>query len=83
MFVSGTSMVTDTYSPSEKAIVQGVNDFLVFGSAAFTSLIAGVIQTSIGWEAINYSAIFFLFILILVLIWYYFTISNSKKVLVT
>ena len=79
MFVSGTSMVTDTYSPSEKAIVQGVNDFLVFGSAAFTSLIAGLIQTSIGWEAINYSAIFFLFILILVHIWYYLKISNSKK----
>jgi len=83
MFVSGTNMITETYTPSEKAIVQGVNDFLVFGSAAFASLISGVIQTSMGWEAINYSAILFLFLLILALIWYYFIISNSKKIVVT
>ena len=34
MFVAGTTMVTETYQPAEKAIVQGVNDFLVFGTAA-------------------------------------------------
>ncbi|HCB31744.1 MAG TPA: MFS transporter, partial [Deltaproteobacteria bacterium] len=42
MFVAGTTMVIETYSPAEKAIVQGVNDFLVFGTAAVSSLLAGV-----------------------------------------
>ena len=79
MFVSGTTMVTETYHPSEKAIVQGVNDFFVFGSAAFASLLAGVLQTSIGWEAINFCAIFLLTIVIVALIWYFFVLSYSKK----
>ena len=79
MFVSGTTMVTETYRPSEKAIVQGVNDFFVFGAAAFASLLAGVFQTSIGWEAINFCAIFLLTIVILALIWYFFVLSFTKK----
>ena len=79
MFVSGTTMVTETYQPAEKAIVQGVNDFFVFGSAAFASLIAGVLQTSMGWEVINLCAIFLLTIVIVSLIWYYFVLSDIKK----
>jgi MFS family permease len=57
MFVAGTTMVTETYRPSEKAIVQGVNDFFVFGSAAISSLLAGVVQNSLGWVAVNLSSI--------------------------
>ena len=79
MFVSGTTMVTETYQPSEKAIVQGVNDFFVFGSAAFASLLAGVLQTSIGWEAINFCAIILLSIAIVALIWYYLVYYYTKK----
>ena len=72
-------MVTETYQPSEKAIVQGVNDFFVFGSAAFASLLAGVLQTSIGWEAINFCAIILLSIAIVALIWYYLVYYYTKK----
>jgi len=78
MFVSGTTMVTETYHPSEKAIVQGINDFFVFGAAAFASLLAGILQTTIGWEAINFCAIFLLILVIVALIWYYFVLSNTK-----
>ena len=34
MFISGTTMLTETYRPAEKALVQGGNDFLVFAMAA-------------------------------------------------
>jgi len=77
MFVAGTTMVIETYSPAEKAIVQGVNDFLVFGTAAVSSLLAGVVQTSLGWKAVNISSIPLLGVAILALLWYIF--RNAEK----
>jgi len=77
MFVAGTTMVIETYSPAEKAIVQGVNDFLVFGTAAVSSLLAGVVQTSLGWRAVNLSSIPFLGVAVLALLWYIF--RNAEK----
>ena len=53
MFIAGTTLLTETYRPEEKALVQGVNDVLVFGAAASGSLLAGVLQNQIGWEALN------------------------------
>ena len=77
MFVAGTTMVIETYSPAEKAIVQGVNDFLVFGTAAVSSLLAGVVQTSLGWKAVNISSIPLLGVAVLALLWYIF--RNAEK----
>jgi len=79
MFVAGTTMITETYRPSEKAIVQGVNDFLVFGSAAIFSLISGILQTSIGWEGLNFCAIFLLLIVIITLLWNSNGLSKTKE----
>ncbi|MED6339926.1 MAG: MFS transporter [SAR324 cluster bacterium] len=76
MFVAGTTMVTETYQPAEKAIVQGVNDFLVFGTAALCSLLSGVLQTSFGWETVNLSAIPLLLIVLVSLFWF---ILSSKQ----
>ena len=53
MFVAGTTLLTETYRPEEKALVQGVNDVLVFGSAASGSLLAGILQNQVGWESLN------------------------------
>ena len=53
MFIAGTTLLTETYRPEEKALVQGVNDVLVFGAAASGSLLAGVLQNQIGWETLN------------------------------
>ena len=79
MFVAGTIMVTETYKPAEKAIVQGVNDFLVFGTAAVSSLLAGVVQTSLGWEAVNLGSIPLLGVVVLALLWYTFRNADKKE----
>lgn len=52
-FIGATSLLTLSYRPAEKAKVQGINDFLVFGCAAFGSLLAGQLQSWLGWEALN------------------------------
>ena len=77
MFVAGTTMVTETYQPAEKAMVQGINDFLVFGTAAMSSLLSGILQTSFDWETVNLSAVPLLLIVFISLFWFLFT-SNQK-----
>ncbi|MCB5363982.1 MFS transporter [Pusillimonas sp. CC-YST705] len=52
-FIGATSMVTDCYQPSERAKVQAVNDFLVFGTVAAASFFSGHLLNTAGWEAIN------------------------------
>lgn len=52
-FIGATSMVTETYRAQEKNKVQGLHDFLLFGSVAFASLMSGQTLTLFGWEAIN------------------------------
>ncbi len=79
MFVAGTTMVTETYQPAEKAIVQGVNDFLVFGTAALCSLLSGVLQTSFGWETVNLSTIPLLLIVLVSLFWFIFSSKQQMQ----
>jgi MFS family permease len=54
-FIGATTMLLETYRPEEKNKVQGLNDFLVFGSVALASLSSGKLFTSVGWEWINYA----------------------------
>lgn len=53
-FIGSTALVTETYLPHEKNKVQGLNDFVVFGSVALSSLTAGYVLNAYGWEMISY-----------------------------
>jgi MFS family permease len=52
-FIGATAMLTETYRPEEKNTVQGLNDFLVFGSVAFASLSSGHLYSTVGWGQLN------------------------------
>jgi MFS family permease len=54
LYVGGTTLLTECYAPSERAKAQGLNDFLVFGSMAVSSLSAGVLVTQRGWNTLNH-----------------------------
>jgi len=53
LFIGGTTLLTETYRPEEKAKVQGGNDFIVLGVQGITSLSSGVLITSDGWSRLN------------------------------
>lgn len=53
-FIGATAMLTDCYRPQERAKVQGLNDFLVFGTVAIASFSSGRLLNTSGWEAINW-----------------------------
>ena len=52
-FIGATNLLTQTYQPADKAKIQGLNDFLVFGSSAVASILAGYWQSLFGWEILN------------------------------
>jgi MFS family permease len=53
-FIGATTMVADCHTPEEGSKVQGLNDFIVFGSVAAASLASGGIVHSQGWTIINW-----------------------------
>ena len=50
LYVGATTMLTYTYSIAERYRAQGINEFLVFGSSATTSLLAGTVMHYFGWK---------------------------------
>jgi MFS family permease len=52
-FIGATTMVTDCYKPCERAKVQALNDFLVFGTVAVASFGSGRLLHASGWNSIN------------------------------
>jgi MFS family permease len=57
-FLGATSMVAGCCEPKERPKVQGLNDFLVFGTSAIASLSAGgFMQTAGGWTTVAWVAI--------------------------
>lgn len=53
MFVSATQLVSECYQPQERAKSQAANEFLVFSMVTLSSLAAGWLEASAGWQAIN------------------------------
>ena len=57
LYIGGTTLLTETYRPEEKAKAQGANDSAIFVMMAISSLTSGLIVTSAGWEKVNYAAL--------------------------
>ncbi len=49
LYVGGTTMLIYTYSMSERFRAQAANEFLVFGTSAIASLLAGTVMHYFGW----------------------------------
>lgn len=53
LFTGGTTLLTQTYTPEEKAKVQGLNDFFIWGTISIGAVTSGAVQHSVGWDAVN------------------------------
>jgi len=60
LYVGGTMLLTETYRPSEKAKVQALNDFSVFGAVVVASFSSGWLMHGFGWMGVNLIALPFL-----------------------
>jgi predicted MFS family arabinose efflux permease len=57
LYIGGTTLLTETYTPAEKAKTQGFNDLMVFVAMVASSLTSGVVVTGAGWGALNQLAL--------------------------
>jgi len=53
LFIGATTLLTEAYTPEEKAKTQALNDFLVFTTVTLTVLTAGQLHHYLGWRAVN------------------------------
>jgi len=56
-FIGASYLLTQTYQPEERAKVQALNDFMVFGFVALCSLTSGTLFHYFDWATINQVAI--------------------------
>ena len=56
-FIGGTSLLTQTYRPSEQLKVQAINEFIIFGLAALATLSAGWLYERFGWITLNLTVV--------------------------
>jgi len=59
-YIGGTTLLTETYRPAEKAKAQAVNDFVIFGVMVIASLASGWLFEFFGWWGVNLGAMPFL-----------------------
>ena len=56
-FVGSTSLLATSHRREDQALIQGLNDFLVFGLVANASFGSGSLLTHWGWDAVQYAAL--------------------------
>jgi MFS family permease len=56
-FIGATAMLASAHRPEERARVQGMNDFLVFGLVTVGSFSSGALMAALGWVAVNLSVL--------------------------
>jgi len=69
MYTGGTTLLTQTYAPNEKARTQGLNDSIVFSTMGVSSLASGALVTTSGWDTMNRAALPVLALIALAVLW--------------
>jgi MFS family permease len=68
-YLGGSTLVTKTYQPSEKAKVQGAHDFCVYTMTATAAALSGTLQAQAGWTMVNLAALPMLMIVLSAVTW--------------
>jgi len=66
LFLTGTSLLPQSYEACERHKVQATNDFILFGFQAFASLMAGWVLFAGGWNYVVLSSLPFIVILVII-----------------
>lgn len=56
-YVGGSSLLTTTYRPAERAKVQASHDFCVYATTAAAAGLSGVLQARAGWDIVNMASL--------------------------
>ena len=71
LFLSGTSLLPQSYEPQERHKIQASNDFILFGFQAIASLLAGWVLFNAGWHWVVLSSLPFIVVLFAITLFYH------------
>lgn len=71
-FVGGTTLLTETYRPSERAKAQGAHDLIVYAATATAAASSGLLAAGPGWKAVNIMALPLMLIVFSAVMWLLF-----------
>lgn len=57
MFIGSTTLLTEAYTPAERAKTQATHDFLMSSFVAFTTFLSGRLLNDWGWAVVNYTGL--------------------------
>jgi MFS family permease len=70
LYIGGTTLLTETYRPEERAKAQGTNEQAIFIMMAISSLTSGLTVTSAGWERVNLFALPLVAAVAIAIVWF-------------
>lgn len=70
LYIGGTTLLTETYRPEERAKAQGANDQAIFIVMAISSFTSGMTVTAAGWERVNLMALPLVALVAAAIVWY-------------
>ncbi len=68
-YVGGSTLLTTTYAPAERAKVQASHDFTVYLATASAAALSGLLQAKAGWTILNLSALPLMAIVVAAAVW--------------
>jgi MFS family permease len=78
LYIGGTTLLTETYRPEERAKAQGANDQAIFIMMTISSFASGVTVTAGGWARVNLIALPLVAIVAIAIGWYAFRQRGQK-----
>jgi predicted MFS family arabinose efflux permease len=70
LYIGGTTLLTQTYRPEERARAQGMNEQAIFTMMAISSLTSGLTVTTAGWQSLNLFALPLVAAVGVAIVWY-------------
>jgi MFS family permease len=70
LYIGGTTLLTETYRPEERARAQGTNEQAIFIMMAISSLTSGLTVTTAGWERVNLLALPLVAVVAVAIVWF-------------
>jgi MFS family permease len=70
LYIGGTTLLTQTYRPEERARAQGTNEQAIFITMAVSSISSGFTVTTAGWERVNLFALPLVAVVAIAIVWF-------------
>ncbi|HEY9625399.1 MAG TPA: MFS transporter [Crinalium sp.] len=80
MYVGSTALLTEAYTPTEKAKTQAMHDFLMYAFVTFATFLSGELLNDWGWQVVNDVGALMIAIALVATLWLRWQRSKTRHV---